>query len=137
MLKLKARQIRTNLLMTTSRPYACDPVAIKVGPSLAQDTTMGPLTVPQGLEKAVAHVEDAKKNGGKVLFGGNKVKIDDGYYFEPTMIVDAHEDLLIAREEVFAPVAAFFKFEKEEEAVAWANKTSVSPSERSVDVESV
>lgn len=101
---------------------------LQVGHGMAKDTTMGPLTVPQGLDKAVAHVEDAKKNGGKVLFGGNRMKIDEGFFFEPTMIVDAHQDLLIAREEVFAPVLAFFRFEKEDEAVGWANDTSVSRS---------
>lgn len=88
---------------------------------------MGPLTTPRGIDKALSHVEDAKKNGAKVLFGGQKIKIDDGYFFEPTVIVNAHKDLLIAQEETFAPIAAFFKFNSEEEAVEAANKTSVSP----------
>lgn len=98
---------------------------LKVGHGAEKGTTMGPLTTPRGIEKAISHVEDAKKNGAKVLFGGEKVKIGEGYFFAPTVIVNAHKDLLIAREETFAPIAAFFKFDKEEEAVEAANKTSV------------
>lgn len=99
---------------------------LKVGHGMDKDTTMGPLTSPRGIEKAIQHVEDAKKSGARVLFGGNKVEIEKGFFFEPTVIVDAHKDLLLANEETFAPVAAFFKFESEEEAVEAANRTSVS-----------
>lgn len=98
---------------------------LKVGHGAKEGSTMGPVTVPQTLDKAVAHVEDAKKQGGNVLFGGNKIKIDDGYFFEPTIVLDANEKMQLAAEEQFSPIAAFFPFDTEEEVVKVANNTSM------------
>jgi acyl-CoA reductase-like NAD-dependent aldehyde dehydrogenase len=100
--------------------------ALKVGHGADANTTMGPLTSPRGIDKALQHVEDAKKNGAKILFGGNKLDIKGGYFFEPTVITDAHEGLLLAQEEQFAPVMALFSFDTEDEVVEKANNTSVS-----------
>lgn len=100
--------------------------ALVVGHGADPSTTMGPLTSPRGLEKALQHVDDARKKGANILLGGNKMDLKGGYFFEPTLIVDAHEDLLLAQEEQFAPVMALFPFDTEEEAVEKANSTSVS-----------
>jgi succinate-semialdehyde dehydrogenase/glutarate-semialdehyde dehydrogenase len=98
---------------------------LKVGHGAKEGTTLGPLTTPRSIDKALAHVEDAKKNGARVLFGGNKVEIDDGYFFEPTIVLDAHDGLMLAQEEQFSPIAAFFPFETEEAVVKAANNTSM------------
>jgi len=66
---------------------------------------MGPVTTERSIEKAESLVEDARKNGGKILFGGNKLEIDGGYFFEPTVIGNATDDLLVAQEEQFAPIS--------------------------------
>ncbi|PGH03642.1 hypothetical protein AJ80_08663 [Polytolypa hystricis UAMH7299] len=97
-----------------------------VGHGAKQGTTMGPVTTPRSIEKAASQVEDAVKRGGKVLLGG-KAKTDcgSGYFFEPTIITDMTPDMLISREETFAPIAALYRFETEEEAVKWANDTSM------------
>jgi succinate-semialdehyde dehydrogenase/glutarate-semialdehyde dehydrogenase len=100
--------------------------ALKVGHGAESGTTMGPVTTERSVDKAVSLVEDAKKNGGRILTGGNKLNINGGYFFEPTVIVDAHDGLLVAQEEQFAPIAALFPFETEDEAVEKANNTSVS-----------
>ena len=100
--------------------------ALKVGHGADATTTMGPLTTPRSIEKALQHVDDAKKNGAKILFGGKKLDINGGYFFEPTVIADAHEGLLVAQEEQFAPVMALFPFDTEDEVVEKANSTSVS-----------
>jgi succinate-semialdehyde dehydrogenase/glutarate-semialdehyde dehydrogenase len=86
---------------------------------------MGPVTTERSIEKAESLVEDARKNGGKILFGGNKLEIDGGYFFEPTVIGNATDDLLVAQEEQFAPIAALFPFDTEEEVVERANNTSM------------
>ena len=52
--------------------------------------------------------------------------IGGGYFFEPTIILNAHKDMLLAQEETFAPICAFFPFDTEAEAVEAANATSVS-----------
>lgn len=98
---------------------------LRVGHGLDKATTMGPLTVPAGLEKASRQVEDAKKNGATVLTGGSKVDHLGGFYFQPTIIKDAGPGMLVTSEESFAPLLALYPFDTEEEAVEAANNTSV------------
>ncbi|KFZ08950.1 hypothetical protein V502_09033 [Pseudogymnoascus sp. VKM F-4520 (FW-2644)] len=96
-----------------------------VGHGAEKGTTMGPVTTPQSLDRALNQVEDAKRNGGQVLLGGGKVHGTTGYFFEPTIILGAKEEMLISREESFAPVLALYSFDTEEEAVMAANNTSM------------
>lgn len=86
---------------------------------------MGPVTMARALDKAEQQVEDAKKHGGQVVLGGERVK-GDGYFFQPTVITGANNKMLISSEETFAPVLALFSFETEDEVVKEANNTSVS-----------
>ena len=102
--------------------------ALKVGHGATEGTTMGPVTTPRSLDKAEQQVDDAKKLGGKVVLGGNKLhgtKGYDGYFFEPTLITGAKKEMLIAREETFAPIMALFEFDSEDEVVQRANDTSM------------
>lgn len=100
--------------------------ALVVGHGANPDTTMGPVTTPRSLDKASSQVEDAAKLGGKVILGGGRKRdCGGGYFFEPTIITDMKADMLISREETFAPIAALYRFETEEEAVKWANDTSM------------
>lgn len=100
-----------------------------VGHGGTSGTTMGPVTTERSLDKALAQVEDATKHGGKLVMGGKKLQgekgFDQGYFFEPTIITQASGEMLIAREETFAPVLALFAFDTEEEAVRLANDTSM------------
>lgn len=82
--------------------------------------------MPTGIDKVCSQVEDAKKNGGTILTGGNRVNLNNGYFFEPTIITNATQKMKIASEETFGPLLALFPFETEEEAVKLANDTSVS-----------
>ncbi|KAI1086200.1 aldehyde dehydrogenase [Rostrohypoxylon terebratum] len=98
---------------------------IRVGHGMDKSTTMGPVTVPSGLDKVSSQVEDAKENGATVLTGGNRVNLNNGYFFEPTIITNATQKMKIASEETFGPLLALFPFETEEEAVKLANDTSM------------
>ena len=101
---------------------------LKIGHGAEQGITLGPVTTPRSLDKAEAQVADAKRLGGQIVMGGNKLhgsKGFDGYFFEPTLITGAKKDMLISREETFAPIMALFEFETEEEAVQRANDTSM------------
>jgi acyl-CoA reductase-like NAD-dependent aldehyde dehydrogenase len=98
---------------------------IVVGHGSDEKTTMGPVTTPRGVEKALALVEDAKKKGAKIHTGGNKIKKDGGYFFEPTVITGVTSDMDIANEEAFAPISTFIRFDTEDEAVREANDTSM------------
>jgi succinate-semialdehyde dehydrogenase/glutarate-semialdehyde dehydrogenase len=96
-----------------------------VGHGSEQQTTMGPVTTPQSLDKAVKQVEDAKKHGGQIALGGGKIEEKGGYFFEPTIILGAKKEMLITDEETFGPVLALYSFENEEEVVKAANDTSM------------
>jgi acyl-CoA reductase-like NAD-dependent aldehyde dehydrogenase len=98
---------------------------IVVGHGADGKTTMGPLTTPRGIEKALSLVQDAKSKGATIHTGGNKLQKNGGYYFEPTVISGITPDMDIAKEEIFAPVSTFIKFETEDEAVKVANDTSM------------
>lgn len=102
---------------------------LKVGHGATKGTTMGPVTTERSLDKAAAQVSDAQKFGGQVVLGGKKLQgnagYDAGYFFEPTIITGATKEMLIAREETFAPILALFEFETEDEVVERANDTSM------------
>lgn len=98
--------------------------ALKLGHGTDPSTTMGPVTVPQSLDKIAEQIADAEGLGGKVLTGGKKADLG-GYFFEPTVIGDCGPNMKVAREETFAPLLALFPFDTEEEAVEMANDTSV------------
>lgn len=99
--------------------------ALVVGHGAKDGTTMGPVTTPRGLDKALSQVEDARKLGGNVILGGKPMTGCEGYFFEPTIITNMKPEMLISREETFAPIAALYKFDTEEEAVKCANDTSM------------
>ncbi|KAF1849953.1 aldehyde dehydrogenase [Cucurbitaria berberidis CBS 394.84] len=98
---------------------------IVVGHGSDEETTMGPVTTPRSIQKALELVEDAKKKGAKIHIGGNKIEKNGGYFFEPTVITGVTQDMDIAREEIFSPISTFIKFETEDEAVKAANDTSM------------
>jgi succinate-semialdehyde dehydrogenase len=96
-----------------------------VGHGAHEGTTMGPVTTPRGLDKAQAQVEDARRLGADVILGGGPVSGQRGYFFQPTILTGMREEMLVSREETFAPIAALYRFETEEEAVRMANNTSM------------
>jgi acyl-CoA reductase-like NAD-dependent aldehyde dehydrogenase len=101
--------------------------ALVVGHGGEKGTTMGPVTTPRGLDKAEAQAEDAVKKGAKMILGTGKRGggKKGGYFMEPTILTGMKSDMLMSTEETFAPVAGLYKFETEEEAVRWANDTSM------------
>ncbi|KAF9632796.1 hypothetical protein BFW01_g3659 [Lasiodiplodia theobromae] len=101
---------------------------IVVGHGARPGSTMGPVTTPRGVERAEQVVADALAKGARLVCGGKRATgleagCEKGYFFEPTILADMPLDALVSCEEVFAPIAAFYKFETEEEAVRLANDT--------------
>lgn len=93
---------------------------------------MGPLTTERGIAKAENQVRDAVGLGakivlgsGKAIGGGGDVGGKKGYFLEPTILTGMKPEMLISREETFAPVAAMYRFETEEEVIKMANDTSM------------
>jgi succinate-semialdehyde dehydrogenase / glutarate-semialdehyde dehydrogenase len=94
--------------------------ALRVGNGLEADTQLGPLISEKGLKKVKEHVADALAKGAKLLLGGHEL---EGLFFEPTVLTDTTPAMLIAREEVFGPVAPVARFRTEQEVIQWANDT--------------
>ncbi len=99
---------------------------LKVGNPLAEDTKVGALVSKAHFEKVQSYIELAKEEGGKILCGGNVVKpegLENGYYIEPTVIVDLPYNCRTNTEEIFGPVVTITPFDTEEEAIQMANCT--------------
>ena len=96
--------------------------ALKVGDGLKAGVEQGPLINEDGLKKVQEHLSDALSKGAKVICGGQPHELG-GTFFQPTVLSDATDDMLIAVEETFGPVAACFRFTDEAEAIKRANDT--------------
>jgi succinate-semialdehyde dehydrogenase/glutarate-semialdehyde dehydrogenase len=100
--------------------FALATKAIKVGSGLEQGVTQGPLIDSQALAKVQKHIADAISKGAQVVTGG-KVASQGGTFFEPTVLANANNSMLVAYEETFGPVAPVIPFDSDEEVVQLAN----------------
>ncbi|UWR07324.1 MULTISPECIES: NAD-dependent succinate-semialdehyde dehydrogenase [Ruegeria] len=96
--------------------------ALKIGDGLSDGTTTGPLISDEAVAKVQEHIADATANGGAILTGGLPHDLG-GTFFQPTIITDVTQDMKVAQEETFGPLAPLFKFEDEDEVIAMANDT--------------
>jgi succinate-semialdehyde dehydrogenase/glutarate-semialdehyde dehydrogenase len=97
--------------------------ALAVGQGLEPDVEQGPLITEAAVTKVERHVADAVQRGATVELGGQR-HARGGTFYEPTVLTGATEEMLLAQEETFGPVAAVFTFETEEEAITIANATN-------------
>lgn len=96
--------------------------ALKVGDALDPATQMGPAVSESQLEQNLSYVKIATEEGGRLLTGGVRLKLDKpGYYMSPAVIADTAPGMRINCEEVFGPVASLVRAKNYEEALAVAN----------------
>ena len=105
--------------------------------------TQGPLQTKEAVDQCERQVKDALKKGAKELLKGGRekaqeqlrmqaydearfVKLQNGYWFAPTVLGDMKDDMLIAEEEVLGPIFAIFTFDREEEVVIMAKERSTA-----------
>lgn len=97
--------------------------AIKVGPALAPDTQVGPVSSESQLEQNMRYVGIATDEGGRLAAGGDLVSAETpGYFMQPTLIADTAPDMRINTEEVFGPVVSTVRAKNYEEALELANR---------------
>lgn len=96
--------------------------ALKVGNGLHLGVEQGPLINEAAVRKVERHLEDAKSKGARVLQGGERHELGQTF-FEPTVIDDVTDSMLITQEETFGPVAAVTTFDEEAEVLRLANDT--------------
>lgn len=94
---------------------------IRVGNPWDPNILYGPLHTKQAVSMFVRAVEEAKKEGGTVVYGG-KVMDHPGNYVEPTIVTGLAHDAPIVHKETFAPILYVFKFQNEEEVFEWNNE---------------
>jgi len=96
--------------------------ALRVGDALAPETQIGPLASQAQMDKTLAYLDIAAREGGVRRAGGEALSLaQPGYYVSPALIVDTQLDMRINREEVFGPVAAVVRVRDYDEALAAAN----------------
>ena len=94
---------------------------VKVGnPAVMKDAEMGPLVEQRALDSVTAKVENAIKQGAKVLCGGHRIG-DKGYFYAPTLLDNVTQDFDIVHEETFGPVLPIIEFENIDTVIKWAN----------------
>ncbi|ODT50533.1 aldehyde dehydrogenase family protein [Devosia sp. 63-57] len=97
---------------------------LRVGDALDKNTEIGPVVDPSQLKQDTDYIEIGKGEGATLAAGGDRVKKDtEGYFLQPTLFTGATNQMRIAREEIFGPVAAVIKVKDYEEALATANDT--------------
>lgn len=98
---------------------------LKVGDPSSPDSFMGPLVSKAHFDKVAAYVELARKEGGKVLTGGEAVHVPgpyaEGYFYAPTVITGLSEKSACVQEEIFGPVVTIAKFSSLEDICEKAN----------------
>jgi acyl-CoA reductase-like NAD-dependent aldehyde dehydrogenase len=94
---------------------------LRSGYGAAGSADVGSMTFPPQVDIVERHVEDAKAKGAKVLVGGSRVKQGDGYWFEPTVLVDVDHTMTCMTEETFGPTLPIMKVADAEEAIRLAN----------------
>ncbi|MGY3766365.1 aldehyde dehydrogenase family protein [Vagococcus vulneris] len=99
--------------------------AVVVGDSLKMDTQMGAQINQRQVDTILKAVEAGRQEGATILTGGYQLegKLKKGCYVAPTLLTDVTNDMTVAREEIFGPVAVVIKFKTIEEVIELANNS--------------
>ncbi|WP_313135557.1 NAD-dependent succinate-semialdehyde dehydrogenase [Paracoccus jeotgali] len=93
---------------------------LNVGDGLKEGVTTGPLINEDAVEKVQEHIKDVLDHGGALITGGNR---REGLFFEPTVVTGVTDEMKVANEETFGPLAPLFRFDTEQQAIDAANDT--------------
>ncbi|WOX14530.1 aldehyde dehydrogenase family protein [Streptomyces sp. N50] len=96
---------------------------VPLGDPRLPETVVGPMAGERHLRKVEEYVDLARKEGARIVCGGERLDLDGGYYYKPTVIADLANDSRVVQEEIFGPVLTVQPFDTEDEAVALANST--------------
>ncbi|MBL8074095.1 MAG: aldehyde dehydrogenase family protein [Nitrospira sp.] len=99
---------------------AADAKKIKVGPGMDPTTQMGPLVSEEQQRRVLSYLESGFSQGAKAVAGGRKLG-GNGYFVEPTVLVETKPDMKVMQEEIFGPVVCAVPFTDVEEVLPMAN----------------
>jgi len=94
------------------------------GDPLDPKTRLGAIVSQEQMQAVLGYIEAGKKDGAKLIAGGNRVEVDGGkgFFLEPTIFGDVTNDMKIAQEEIFGPVLATLSFEDVDQVIDQANR---------------
>lgn len=104
-----------NLLITRTQQ-------LRIGDPMDISTEIGPLINERQLYQVLNYIDIGLKEGAKLRCGGKRIS-KAGYYIEPAVFTDVHQQMSIVQEEIFGPVVTVQAFNQEEEAIELANDT--------------
>lgn len=94
----------------------------RVGPGLHPETTMGPLISQTQMDRVSKFMDSGRKEGVEVATGGNRIG-QQGYFFEPTVLVRTNKDHTVVKEEIFGPVLTAMPYDDINDIIGEANDT--------------
>ena len=121
----------TRILVPQSRQAECEAalaqavMAVKSGSPRDPDTVIGPMVSEKQWQRVQGYIRQGIDEGARVLAGGEgrPEGTRNGWFVRPTLFSDVHNQMTIAREEIFGPVLCIIPYRDEEEAIAIANDT--------------
>ncbi|WP_170766437.1 NAD-dependent succinate-semialdehyde dehydrogenase [Ruegeria lacuscaerulensis] len=112
--------VQSGIVKEFTKALATAVAEMQVGDGFGENVDIGPLINEASVQKVSEHIEDAVVRGGTVETGGETHSAGP-LFFKPTVISGATDDMLIAHEETFGPVAPIFTFDNEAEVIERAN----------------
>ncbi|WP_137151253.1 NAD-dependent succinate-semialdehyde dehydrogenase [Devosia sp. FKR38] len=112
--------VQTGVLEAFTERLTARVAALKVGDGTQAGTEIGPMIEAKAIDKFEAHIADAVAKGAQLVQGGKRL---GGLFVEPAVVTGVTQDMAVAHEETFGPLAAIFPFETEAQAIAMANDT--------------
>jgi succinate-semialdehyde dehydrogenase / glutarate-semialdehyde dehydrogenase len=101
--------------------------ALEVGPGFEPGVQVGPLIQEEARRRMSLLIEQAVSAGARVLTGGSPYRTpprDQGFFFPPTVLANANDDMLVCTRETFGPIAPILRFRDEADVIRRANATS-------------
>ena len=114
------RSVQEELVERLAAGLAAWPVGDPMDPA----TRIGPMIEKPHLDKVLGYIETGRREGARVVSGGERAGDGGGYFVAPTIFDGVSNSMTIAREEIFGPVISTIPVDSEEEAVALANATN-------------
>ncbi|NJM73220.1 MAG: aldehyde dehydrogenase family protein [Scytonema sp. RU_4_4] len=102
---------------------AAEAKKIKIGPGLNPSTEMGPLISDEQLDRVYGYIQSGFAEGAKAVTGGQLIG-EQGYFVEPTVLVDTKQTMKVVQEEIFGPVVTAMPFREVDELVSVANDST-------------
>ena len=115
--------VHTDVYDAFAEAFVARMAALRVGDPMAEETDVGPLATEKGRDEVDEQVQDAVRQGARVLCGGQRPD-QPGWWYPPTVVTELHPRMRMYAEEVFGPVAGLFRVSSYDEAVSLANATS-------------